>query len=338
MQDRTQKSERYVDVFKKALPILSFIVPLIILYSLDPMVFEKTWKGRIFDIFFLWLVSMELILGWEKIQSRLAGVFSARTIAFVLALLLPTIYVIATNFYGLNTAIVSFSIANNIPQPWAGAMPLSVEYLVFAMLFILIVLLEYGTKGLGKFLISTVFLGIIGMIYMIDNIYPNGRFTPFQMIVPTTAALAASVLGAMGYPAYLNGVASDGGSRLMVRVAGGNWAQFNVSWPCSGVESLLIYAVTILLFLKDSAFSWKQRARYFILGAVVTYLINVLRVVTIVVIAFNNGQDAAMAFHDYYGQLYSITWIVSYPLLIIGSRMLWAKIREWRTARPVVQV
>jgi exosortase/archaeosortase family protein len=326
-------SKRYIDALKKALPVLSFIIPLIILYSLDPMVFEKTWKGRIFYVFFLWLVSMELILGWGKIQSKLTRVFSARTIALVLALLLPTIYVAVTNFFGLNTAIVKFSIANSILQPWADAMPLSVEYLVFMILFILIVLLEYGTKGLGKFLISTVFLGIIGMVYTIDNIYPNGRFTPFQIIVPTTAALAASVLGAMGYPAYLNGTADDGSSILMVRRA-----EFHVAWPCSGVESLLIYAVTILLFLKDSAFSWKQRIIYFMLGAVVTYFINVFRVVTIVVIAFNNGMPAAMAFHDYYGQLYSITWIVAYPLLIIGSRLFWVRIRDWRAARSSAQV
>lgn len=66
------------------------------------------------------------------------------------------------------------------------------------------------------------------------------------------------------------------------------------------------------------------------LGVVVTYFINVLRIVTIFVIGINGGDW--MAFHNIYGQLYSITWIVSYPLLIIGSQMLWAKIKNRRMA------
>jgi exosortase/archaeosortase family protein len=66
------------------------------------------------------------------------------------------------------------------------------------------------------------------------------------------------------------------------------------------------------------------------LGVVVTYFINVLRIVTIFVIGINGGDR--MAFHDIYGQLYSITWIVSYPLLIMGSQMLWAKIKNRKMA------
>jgi exosortase/archaeosortase family protein len=344
MQDRTQKSDRYADVFKKTLPILSFIIPLIILYffgsigsgetlEVGPLVFEKSWKGRIFYVFFLWLVSMELILGWEKIQSKLTRVFSARTIAFVLVLLLPTIYVVAANFYGLNSIIVDLAASRNLLL--ASWVPLSTEYMVFTMLFTLIVLLGFGTKGLKSCLISVFFLGIIGMVYTIDNIYPRGSFTPFQIIVPTTTTLATYVLGLIGYHTRWLGV-SEGMPILVASGPHGVSHAIAIAWPCSGVESLLLYGVTILLFLKDSVFSWRQRTVYFIIGAVVTYFINILRIVTIFVIDANHGDF--MAFHDYYGQLYSITWIVTYPLLIIGSLMLWSKIRDWRAGRPVVQV
>lgn len=88
----------------------------------------------------------------------------------------------------------------------------------------------------------------------------------------------------------------------------------------------MIYAVTILLFLKNSAIPWRQRLVYFVFGAAVTYFINVLRIVTIFIIGVNGGD--AMAFHDVYGQLYSVSWIVFYPLLIMGSRAFWGKIRN----------
>jgi len=327
MQNSPKKNERYANFFKKSLPVLSFVIPFIILYFLDPVVFEKTWKGRMFYIFFLWLVSLELILAWEKLQSKLAKVKSTRTIALILVVLLPTIYVVVANFYGVNAMIVN--LANSHKILWADVMPLSTEYLVFAVLFTLIVLVEFGLVGLKNFSISASFLGIIGIIYTIDNVYPQGSFSPFQIIVPTTTRLAADVLGLIGYHTFWGGI-QNGMPILTAWGPQGSFGPTAIAWPCSGVESLLIYTVTILLFLKNSTISWKQRTVYFILGAVVTYFINVLRIVTIFVIAINHGDW--MAFHDIYGQLYSITWIVSYPLLIIGSQMLWAKIKNRRMA------
>jgi len=83
-------------------------------------------------------------------------------------------------------------------------------------------------------------------------------------------------------------------------------ASFGIAWSCSSVESFLLYTITILLFLKKTTIPWKQKAIYLIIGAVVTYFINILRIVTIFVIAINNGLDAAWVFHNNYGLLYSV--------------------------------
>jgi len=107
-------------------------------------------------------------------------------------------------------------------------------------------------------------------------------------------------------------------------------ARFGIAWPCAGVESLIIYTVTILLFLKKTAIPWKHGIIYFIIGAIITYFINILRIVTIFLLAAKYGTQSpeVWSFHDFYGQLYSITWIISYPLIIIGTRSLWSKIRK----------
>jgi len=323
MFDIVRKFKKNIQILVKLSPVFSFIVPFLILYLLYPNSFEATWKGRTYYLFFLWLVSLEIILGWEEIQtSKVDKLRSVRAFAFIITLLLPTIYVVAANFYGLNSVIEEIAEQRNIP--WANVMPLSTEYLVFAVLFTLVILLEYGTNGLRDS-ISTLFLGIIGAIYTIDNIYPQGRFTPFQVFVPTTTTLAAKVLDLMGYMTRLG--TSNGMPTLIAWNSQGAWGA-KIAWPCAGIESLLIYTVIILLFLKKTAISWKHKTIYFIIGAIVTYLINILRIVTIFTIAINGGDY--MRFHDYYGQLYSITWIISYPLLIIGSRALWSKIRNWK--------
>jgi thaumarchaeosortase len=291
-----------------------------------------TWKGRTFYLFFLWLAFLEIILRWEKLQTyRVGKIKSLRTILFVLALTLPTIYVITANFYGLNRAIVDWTWRNNVAQcDW---MPLAIEYLVFAALFTVIIFLEYGCEGLKNILLSPVFLIIIGTLYTIDNVYPYGGFTPFQILVPTTANLAARILSMMGCKTSMTILtAPKYGTIPILTVTNpqGKSATFGIAWPCSGIESLIIYTLTILLFLRNINTSWKHKTAYFIIGAIVTYLINVMRIVIIFIIAMNSGVDSIQThrFHDYYGQLYSIIWIIIYPILIIGSRALWAKIKK----------
>ena len=312
----------------KPLPLIAFTIPFLILYSLYPASYELTWKGRTFYLFFLWLALLEIILNWDKIpKTKIRNLKSLRTWAFVAAIVLPILYVVAANYWGLNTAILDFGRNNNISYNVLEFLPLSTEYLVLTVLFAFIISIYYGIDQLGDFSISTFFLGIIGMVYTIDNLYPWGRFTPFQILVPTTTMLAAGVLGLMGFGtsiSFSNDPQMGSLTQLRVSVLNGKTATFNIAWPCSGIESLLIYSVTILLFLKNSSIPWKQRIVYFVFGAVITYFINALRIATIFIIALNGGDVGV--FHNYYGQLYSIFWIMSYPLIIMASRALGGRI------------
>jgi len=342
--DIPQTVKRNVNVLIILLPVLSFSVPLLILYSLYPYSFEQTYHGRTLQLFFLWLASLEIILSWEKLQkNKVDKLGSVRTVSFIIALLLPTIYVIVANYGGLNAIIKNLALQHIPPEDLsrsqlASSVTLSVEYLVFAVLFCFMILLTYGINGLMDFSISTLFLGTIGILFIIDNFYPYGRLTPLQILVPTTATLAANVLNLMGYETAIRFVSNDPiyGSMPSLRIedSQGRSAAAGIAWPCAGVESLLIYSLTILLFLKKTDIPWKHRIIYFAVGAVVTYFINVLRVVTLFVIAINTGGVRSaqfQRFHNYYGLLYSITWIISYPLIIIGSRVLWRKIMNWKT-------
>lgn len=333
MADIAQFLRKNSQFLLRVAPVLSFMVPFIVFYlyqdSAYPFydkTFEMTWKGRTFYIFFVWLVMLEIIMNWEKLAiARVSKLRSLRTIAFIGALLSPGLYLFASNYSGLNAIILNWANANSIAQSYW--MPLSIEYLVFAILFILIVILEYGMNGLNSYLISPIFLATIGVVYTIDNIYMYGSFSPFQILVPITATLASMVLSFMGYHVQWKGEFS-GTPVLHVGSPRGS-AEAGIAWPCSGIESLIIYSVTILLFLRNMPIPLKQKLAYFIIGAVVTFFINVLRIVSIFVIAVDTGgitSPQAQLFHNYYGQLYSIAWIMLYPLIIFGSRFLWSKV------------
>jgi exosortase/archaeosortase family protein len=167
----------------------------------------------------------------------------------------------------------------------------------------------YGTHGFRSYSISAFFLVIIGTVYIVDDVYPQGAFTPFQLIVPTTAYLAAGVLNLMGYRTLWLGNLGGMPTFSAEDAYGNQSGYFSIAWPCAGVESLLIYTVVILLFLKRSAIPRWHKVIYFVIGAVVTYFVNVLRIVSIYLTSINRGDVGR--FHNIYGPLCSISWIIS---------------------------
>ena len=324
---------------RRTWPVFAFIIPIVLLYASYPGSFEGdttwigSWQGRFFYIFFLWLLVLETTLSWETLgKSKINKIGSIKAVILVAVSLLPTIYAVVANFLGANAVIVNLAAQQGIPG--ADRMPLAAEDFVFAVLFNVIILLMHGKQGIKNFSISAFFLVIIGLMYMVDDIYPYGRFTPFQLIVPTTTNLAAQTLNLMGYSTIMKQITSlFWGSMPELtawdpRMPSQTYTSFSIAWPCAGVESLIIYTVTILLFLKRSSIPGWYKIVYFVIGAVVTYFINVLRIVSIFVVAMNDGNW--MQFHNIYGPLYSISWIISYPLIIVGSQLLWGRIRTRR--------
>lgn len=304
---------------------LAWIVPLTLLYSLYPASFEATWKGRTYYIFFVWLLLLETILNWEMLNPKRHDFLSKKTIITAVTLAIPTVYVIVANFTSLNNMIIDASPKFGGDPFWANLMPLTVEYLVFAVAASMMMLTIYGLKGLKNFALSISLISVIGLVYLTDNLFPYGAFTPFQIIVPATTNLASAILNLAGYTTTV----ITGGQMPFLQATSPSRVTWGASigWPCSGVESLLIYTIITVLFLKRMTISLRTKTLCFVLGASVTYLVNALRIVTIFTIATNGGDWSR--FHDYYGQLYSITWIVSYPLIIWGSRALWTRIRSF---------
>lgn len=68
-------------------------------------------------------------------------------------------------------------------------------------------------------------------------------------------------------------------------------------------------------------------------GAVGTFFVNVLRIVTIAVIGLNTGAEVARLFHDYYGELYFIAWIMLYLFVIVFGPKILARLVKMRRNR-----
>jgi exosortase/archaeosortase family protein len=101
-----------------------------------------------------------------------------------------------------------------------------------------------------------------------------------------------------------------------VQMLAGGWP-FVIYWPCAGVHSLFIYTFVILLFLKGSPMSLGAKIGSLVIGAVGTFFVNILRIVSIVDISITQGDAFGQYFHNYLGELFFLFWIVIYLFALV---------------------
>jgi len=294
--------------------------------------FDYTWKGRLFLLFFLWLFVLEFSLNLDKNSKKdleyehIGSKF--KIIANFICAIIPLIYIFSVNFLGVDQTIINLGDMLR-GEYWRAnfgdwhhilnaAWPLSFEYLVFTVSFLATILLAYGKDGVKKFAITLAFISGISVIYLTDTIYPYGVLRPLQLLALPTAACAAVLLDILGYSFVLSFSPGLDAMPTIRTYAGGQSFSIGIAWPCAGVHSLFLYTLIILFLFKKSNISSFRKIFYFIVGAIGTYSVNILRIIVYFFILVNEGLSAAQTFHDVYAELLFVAWILLYILLIIS--------------------
>lgn len=290
--------------------------------------FEVTWKGRMFYLIFAWFLAIESAISWYEIVDKKPRNRYLLAASLVCAMI-PTIYVLATNFFGLDLALMKAGLNIGIPSLYPDnspsdflhlQWPISMEYIIFFIFFTGAIILAYKTSGLKMFSISLALLGAVGVTYMFDTLFPFGVFRPLQEMSLPTAATAAALFDILGYNVMLSYPSQVGNSLVptLTVVRGQNVASVGIAWACAGVQSLLLYVLVILLFFKKVSISPFRKLLYFIVGLFGTFFANVLRVYAVIMTYLNFGNDAGMYFHNTYGELFGFSFIFMFILLIVG--------------------
>lgn len=230
-------------------------------------------------------------------------------------MLLPTLYLFLIFIFGLNSKIVE--LGNFLNVPYGGkygewflecSWPITFEYIVFTILFLLTIISIYGREGIRYFATSTFFLFSISLFYMVDTFYGLGEFKVLQIFVPFIVSLSASILGLMGYGAKV--FPTQDGVILYVSNEGDKFIAA-IYWPCAGIYSLFIYSLSIMILLRGIKIPARRKLFYIIIGASGTLIMNILRIVYISRIGVNDTLQAAIMFHNYFGEIFFIAWILT---------------------------
>jgi thaumarchaeosortase len=351
--------------------LVLFIAAIVLLMALDYLniestpwfndhgfFFDYTWKGRLFLLFFLWLFVLEFMNIKRSTEDQTPPRNKIKTILAIVCAAIPLIYIFSFNFLGFSETVLDVGSAirgeywlEYAPDPYYSLHVdwiLVAEYLMFTLSFLASIIFAYGKTGLKNFSITLGLIAGISLVYMLDTFYPYGLFRPFQMLTIPTAGLAAAFLEMLGYNfslTYQPGPSNVPKIMLYTPFQDGvahAIGNVGIGWPCAGVHSLFLYTLIALLLFKRSEISRFRKLIYFIVGAIGTYFFNILRILTYFILLYYDGREVAQTFHDVYGELYSVIWILSYMLIVITIEKFGLiekttqKLRTLRNSLPLI--
>jgi exosortase/archaeosortase family protein len=123
-----------------------------------------------------------------------------------------------------------------------------------------------------------------------------------NLVAPMEARMIAVVLQRLfGIPTVISG------STLIMM--GQTSLKVYVSWICVGWQSAVLYAATMFVGLRGP-YTTKSKLLVLFAGIEGTFLINLLRETSVILVNMYVGELAAILYHDYGGTIILITWLV----------------------------
>lgn len=177
------------------------------------------------------------------------------------------------------------------------------------------------TYGLTDYVILA--CGVFGLFYSLED--ASVRFGIFILAIVRGATLGLSITSSTLFASVSSffvwiviliskGVVSptihEGSIPGRIVVGGASHGfEVGIGWACAGLEELVIISV-ILFILIDSFKLGKNRAAYWlVLGIAGSFVINIVRMVILVWVAFNYGMSQMLWVHTHLGDILFLVWI-----------------------------
>jgi exosortase/archaeosortase family protein len=98
---------------------------------------------------------------------------------------------------------------------------------------------------------------------------------------------------------------------IIVGGAAGNSSVF-IGWACAGLEELVLISVILYLLIDSFRLSLSKTGVWLALGIAGSFLINILRMVVLVWIAFSRGVEDMLWVHTHLGDVLFLIWIAAF--------------------------
>jgi thaumarchaeosortase len=333
-------------VFKTrdAYPLLILILPIIYLMIIDPVSFTLVWfvgqqvgRGALVFVFFL--------VAWDFNDSR--KFFSAthdkkRYVvlgALLIALLIYYYFRVFNGFFArppidpstgtpMDTAFTTYvrvyvTSQLGVSQESTLSFLLAMDFVFYALFCLAATALLYSVRSVRLMTLPVIYLIGLGILDMMDAYFPEDSLAFLQVWVYLIWNVVVFLLSLMGFhtnvdysaaPIHLPSLILHGNQLFLWGYKG--YVGLAIYWPSSGVVSMIIYSLVIVVLMVKLDAPRSRKAVYAVVGAVGTYFVNVIRI-TLIVLYITYVSSDFQAFHASIGEVLFIAWIFIYLLAVI---------------------
>ncbi len=288
------------------------ISPFLACFILFPESFLLTWNvghaGFAFAAAFIFVEIVGIRFSISVVRVLLITLLSSLIIGYFIALPL-----------GLNQLIVFIGHSSKVAivNSWI----LMSEYFAITIYTVASLFLLLGKNWYKIAPAGVVYLVGSTVILSLDSFFPYDSLGPLQMIVPTYLQFDQSILRFIGdHVVYLGNdtPATANGNLLVLKGFHGPF-YLQVFWPSAGVQSVIIYSLVMLSILLRLRIPSSHKLVYFLVGALGTASVNILRIVSLSMVAITVTSNVKEweAFHSFAGEIMFLPWIGIYLTAVI---------------------
>lgn len=128
-----------------------------------------------------------------------------------------------------------------------------------------------------------------------------------NVVVPIEVRMIGAILQ------YFFGIQTSVSTTSLYLQGPGRSLSVVIAWNCVGWQSLVLFGFTLLTGLQGP-YTRRSKALCVALGAEGIFLLNLLRIVLVILLAFYFGYLPAVVFHDYAGTILTLIYLVLFWL------------------------
>lgn len=165
--------------------------------------------------------------------------------------------------------------------------------------FVAVCLAFYGFKGLKQFILPTIYISILIVGYQLEFAIIEVSFLENFL-----AHLISSILNVFGIVTFTNNNLVSLYSRQ------GNYYNLLIDASCTGIKGMLAYGSLAILMILDIKTTYKRKLIWTAIGLIGTFIVNILRLLSIFLAAYLLEIETAVAIHTYLGYSLFIVWVL----------------------------
>jgi len=305
--------------------IFASLLPLLAVLLYDSESFILGWNegrsGLLFGAFFL-------LMEWQEARNLLTFRSTRkREIAFAFCIALLSIFFIAVYTLNLHAVIAEAGKTLNVQNDtflknWVWLW----EYIALAAYILGVVTSLFTVRSISKFSVPFVYLLGMASILLLDGVYPYESLGLLQGLVPMITEIVIGLLWLSGV--YIMRAPELNAPRPSVQVIDnilsirGTTGYMNLLmyWPCVGILSMLIYSLIIIILMVKLEAPLKRKIMYAAVGAVGTFITNVLRIFMITYYVAYISVDIKI-FHENIGEILFLVWVIAFLMMVTQSEI-----------------